>query len=107
MKKNINKNILNYNAVFTPEEEGGFSVMVPSLRGCYSQGETLAEAVKNIQEAIKLFLEDTDSRSLWKTPDPTVKETVMLYAHHTIKKGTLSGIMDQLNLSVEELKLLL
>ena len=35
------------------------------------------------------------------------KETIMLYAHHTVKKGTLSRIMDQLNINVEELKKLL
>jgi len=77
MKKNINKKILNYNAVFTPEEEGGFSVMVPSLRGCYSQGETLEEAVKNIQEAIELFLEDVPRSSISKTSDPRIGEFIV------------------------------
>ena len=77
MKKKINQKILNYNAVFTPEAEGGFSVMVPSLRGCYSQGVTLEEAVKNIQEAIELFLEDVPSRSISKTSDPRVGEFIV------------------------------
>ncbi len=75
--KKINKKILNYNAVFTPEDEGGFSVMVPTLRGCYSQGETLAEAVKNIQESIELYLEDIPSRSITKTSDPRVGEFIV------------------------------
>lgn len=35
------------------------------------------------------------------------KESIMLYTHHTLAKGTLSGIMDQLNLTPEELKKLL
>ena len=77
MKKNLNKKILNYNAVFTPETEGGFSVMVPSLRGCYSQGETLEEAVKNIQEAIELYLEDVPKHSFIKTSDPRVGEFIV------------------------------
>lgn len=76
-KKQINKKILNYNTVFTPEAEGGFSVMVPSLRGCYSQGDTLEEAVKHIKEAIELFLEDIPTTSFSKTSDPRVGEFIV------------------------------
>jgi predicted RNase H-like HicB family nuclease len=36
---------LKYPAVFYPCEEGGFAVEVPDLPGCFSQGETLAEAI--------------------------------------------------------------
>jgi len=43
--------------VLEPQEEGGFTVFVPSLRGCVSQGETKEEAIKNIKEAIELYLE--------------------------------------------------
>ena len=50
--------ILEYNVIFQEEKEGGFSVWVPSLPGCTSQGETFEEAVKNIKEAISLYLED-------------------------------------------------
>ena len=38
-------------------EAGGFVVTCPSLPGCYSQGETEAEAMANIKEAIELCLE--------------------------------------------------
>jgi predicted RNase H-like HicB family nuclease len=38
-------------------EEGGYTVEVPSLPGCISQGETIDEAVANIKEAIELYLE--------------------------------------------------
>jgi predicted RNase H-like HicB family nuclease len=48
-----------YQAVFQEENEGGFSVWVPDLPGCASQGETLEEAIKNIKEAIELYLEDS------------------------------------------------
>lgn len=47
-------------AVFSPEEEGGYSVSVPDLPGCHSQGETFEEAQANITEAIQLYLEDAD-----------------------------------------------
>ena len=43
--------------VLEPQEEGGYFVHVPSLKGCYSQGETKKEALHNIKEAIKLYLE--------------------------------------------------
>ncbi|MFO8016111.1 MAG: type II toxin-antitoxin system HicB family antitoxin [Candidatus Woesearchaeota archaeon] len=43
--------------VLEPQEEGGFTVFVPSLPGCISEGETKEEALKNIQEAIELYLE--------------------------------------------------
>ena len=49
--------ILQYNAVFQAEKEGGFSVWVPALPGCCSQGETFEEAVENIKGAIELYLE--------------------------------------------------
>lgn len=39
------------------QEEGGFTVYAPSLPGCISQGETKEEALKNIKEAIELYLE--------------------------------------------------
>ncbi len=47
-----------YQVVFQEETEGGFSVWVPDLPGCASQGETLEEALSNIKEAIQLYLED-------------------------------------------------
>ncbi len=38
-------------------EEGGYTVTVPSLPGCISEGNTKEEAIKNIKEAIELYLE--------------------------------------------------
>ncbi|OQW91516.1 MAG: HicB family protein [Thiotrichaceae bacterium IS1] len=40
-----------------PADEGGFWVEIPALRGCVSQGETLEEALLNIQEAAVGWLE--------------------------------------------------
>ncbi len=55
-----NKLSLEYQAVFQEETDGGYSVWVPDLPGCASQGETLEEALENIKEAIELYLEDSD-----------------------------------------------
>ena len=49
--------------VLEEQEEGGFSVYVPSLSGCVSQGETIEDALKNIREAIELYL-DTEVREI-------------------------------------------
>ncbi len=40
-----------------PSEEGGYTAIVPSLPGCISEGETKEEAIRNIREAIELYLE--------------------------------------------------
>ncbi len=50
----------NIFVLFEQEKDGGYSVSVPSLPGCVSQGDTFEEATKNIQEAIELYLEDED-----------------------------------------------
>ena len=43
--------------VFIQESEEGFAVSVPSLPGCYSQGATKEEALANIADAIREYLE--------------------------------------------------
>jgi len=53
------KKVLEYMGVLQEEQTGGYSVWVPSLPGCASQGETLEEAMKNIKEAIELYLKST------------------------------------------------
>lgn len=46
--------------VLEPSDEGGYTVYVPSLPGCISEGDTEQEALSNIQEAIALYLEPSD-----------------------------------------------
>ncbi|GAB6909955.1 conserved hypothetical protein [Desulfosarcina cetonica] len=43
--------------VFEPSDEGGYTVYVPSLPGCISEGNNKQEALANIKEAIELYLE--------------------------------------------------
>ena len=47
---------MKYKVVFEKEADGGYSVYVPNLPGCASQGETMREAMSNIKKAIKLYL---------------------------------------------------
>lgn len=50
--------IYNYAAVFEPDKKsGGFTVTIPALPGCISEGETFEEAKRNIEEAASLYLE--------------------------------------------------
>ncbi len=48
---------MKYTVVLEPQEEGGYTVTVPALPGCISEGDTADEALSNIKEAIELFLE--------------------------------------------------
>jgi predicted RNase H-like HicB family nuclease len=47
--------------VLEPSDEGGFTVFVPALPGCISEGETREEALVNIREAIELYVEPGDA----------------------------------------------
>lgn len=46
--------------VLEASDEGGFTVYVPSLPGCISEGDSEAEALTNIREAIELYIEPVE-----------------------------------------------
>ena len=47
-----------YQIDLVPEDEGGYTVVVPALPGCISHGETVKAATRNAREAITLHLEN-------------------------------------------------
>jgi predicted RNase H-like HicB family nuclease len=49
--------------VLEKSEEGGYTVFVPSLPGCISEGDTREQALANIKEAIELYLEPVEDDS--------------------------------------------
>lgn len=51
---------LKLRVVLEPNEEVGYTVTVPVLPGCISEGDTREEALRNIEEAIKLYLDPVD-----------------------------------------------
>jgi len=55
--------MLKYTVILIPEEEGGYSVDVPALPGCYTQGETKEEAISMAKEAIELYLESCQAHN--------------------------------------------
>ena len=58
---------MKFKVVLEPQPEGGYVAYVPALPGCFSQGETKEEVLKNIKEAIELYLEVLEEKELGKT----------------------------------------
>ena len=48
---------MKFTVILEPQRDGGFTVSVPALPGCISEGGNREEALKNIREAIELYLE--------------------------------------------------
>jgi len=51
---------MRFKIVLEASDEGGYTVYLPSLPGCISEGETVEEALLNIREAISLYLEPVE-----------------------------------------------
>ncbi len=62
---------MKYKVIIEAQEGGGYTVYVPSLPGCVSQGRTTGEAMTNIKEAIEVYLESLRER---KIPLPQIRE---------------------------------
>jgi len=63
-----------YKVIFEPQEEGGYTATVPSLPGCVSEGDTYDEAMRNIREAIALYIESLRDDGL---PIPEEKHLIV------------------------------
>jgi predicted RNase H-like HicB family nuclease len=59
--------------ILEPSDEGGYTVIIPALPGCISEGNTREEALCNIQEAIALYLEPIDDDTIF-APEAEVVE---------------------------------
>jgi len=51
---------MRFKVVLEESDEGGYTAYAPSLPGCISEGNTKEEALKNIHEAIELYLEPVE-----------------------------------------------
>ncbi|MBN1663970.1 MAG: type II toxin-antitoxin system HicB family antitoxin [Deltaproteobacteria bacterium] len=51
--------------ILEPSEDGGYTALVPSLPGCISEGDSKDEAIKNIREAIELYLEPVEDDEIF------------------------------------------
>ena len=62
--------------VLEASEDGGYTVYVPGLPGCISEGDTKEEALTNIREAIELYLEPSEDDEV-STENVEVMELVL------------------------------
>ncbi len=67
---------MNFKVVLEECEEGGYTIYVPSLPGCISEGDTKEEALNNIKEAIELYLEPIEDE-LISFEKPIFEEVVL------------------------------
>lgn len=67
---------MKFIVVLDPAEEGGFNVSIPALDGCFTQGESEEEALKNAKEAILCYLEGTEKVNEIKTKPGLIAKEV-------------------------------
>ena len=66
---------MKYRILIEQDEDGMFVAECPSLPGCISQGKTRAEAVENIHDAIKGYLESLKKHD--EPIPPTIDEEII------------------------------
>lgn len=66
--------VLNYRVIIEQDEGGVFVASVPALQGCYTEGDTFEEVLKNVEDVIKLHVEARKTRGL--IPDDSQTEFV-------------------------------
>ncbi|MHB2148234.1 type II toxin-antitoxin system HicB family antitoxin [Calditrichota bacterium LG25] len=66
---------MKYRVIIEQDEDGVFVAEVPSLPGCISQGVTRAEALKNIQEAIAVYIESLKAHN--EPIPPSIDEEIV------------------------------
>jgi predicted RNase H-like HicB family nuclease len=67
--------------IIEKDEDGFYVVECPVLEGCYSQGKTLDEAMRNIREVIEICLSEKETKEFLKTYKPVE------FSFHTISVG--------------------
>ena len=74
--------ILNFRVLLKKEPEGGFTVLVPSLPGCITYGDTVDESMANAKEAIELYIESLKAHGEEiPTEENMLEYTLTLNAH--------------------------
>ena len=63
-----------FKIVLEKEVEGGYTVFIPALPGCHTQGDTIEEALSNAKEAIGCYIESLKKDGL---PIPTTSEELV------------------------------
>ena len=73
---------LSYRILLRKEPEGGYTVIVPSLPGCITYGETIEEAIEMAKEAIELYIESLrEHGEEIPTEEGTLEYTLTIETH--------------------------
>ncbi len=67
---------MRLHVLLEPSEDGGYTVTVPGLPGCISEGATREEALANIREAIQLYLEPIEDETVGRDSAEVVEIAV-------------------------------
>ena len=74
--------VLNYRILLRKEVEGGYTVIVPSLPGCVTYGDTIEEAIEMAREAIELYIETLrEHNEAIPTEEGTLEYTLAVEAY--------------------------
>lgn len=68
--------IMKFLVVLESAEEGGFNVSVPALDGCFTEGDTEEESLRNAKEAILCYLEGLEKLNVIKSKPGVVTKEV-------------------------------
>ncbi len=71
---------LRYTVLLDRNEDGGYTVTVPALPGCVTEGDTIAESLENAREAMECYLE---SLALHNEPFPPDAQNVQVSVKDT------------------------
>jgi len=73
---------LNYRILLRKEPEGGYTVIVPSLPGCITFGDSIEKAIKMAKEAIELYIESLrEHGEAIPTEEETFEYTLTVETH--------------------------
>jgi len=62
--------------ILEPSAEGGYTIIVPSLPGCITEGETKEEALANVQESVELYLDPVEDDSDFAPNEETLEVSI-------------------------------
>ncbi|OGY27759.1 MAG: hypothetical protein A2864_00870 [Candidatus Woykebacteria bacterium RIFCSPHIGHO2_01_FULL_39_12] len=62
--------VYNLPVIIEKDEDGFYVAECPVFSGCYTQGKTLDEALKNIKEVIDLVLEEKENQEILRSYKP-------------------------------------
>lgn len=76
--KEVRMAIYVYPAIFTPEENGQYSVVFPDIEGCYTSGDSLSDAIFMAEDALALMLYHYEAEG---------KDIPPMSSHHDLSDG--------------------